>query len=75
MRGGGQHLSNRSPQIVSPLVQKHKEKVMLVGLKLNVNTPKYYIKPAYRNNCYHEERGDIEEGIALTAGHHTKIRD
>ena len=50
------------PEIVFPCIQKHRERVAVSGLKLNVNKTKCHIHKDYRNNEYHRLRGDIEEG-------------
>ena len=50
------------PEIVFPLIIKHKERLATVGLKLNVSKTKCYIHEDHRTIGYHELRGDIPEG-------------
>ena len=50
------------PEIVSPFIIKHKERLATVGLKLNVSKTKYYIHEDHRTMGYHEQSGNIPEG-------------
>ena len=55
------------PAVEFVALRRHKDRMMLAGLKLNVAKTKAYIHRDFRNASYHEYRGDIPEGHVIGA--------